>query len=354
VLTLGIETSCDETSAALFDDREGVRSNVISSQVELHAAYGGVVPELAARSHIERLPWVTEEALRAAGARIDDVDLVAVTRGPGLVGALLTGVGFARGLALERGLPIVGVSHIDGHIHSAFLERPDLRLPMLVLVVSGGHTEMVLIPEEGQYQVIGRTRDDAAGEAYDKVARMLGLGYPGGPEIDRLAGTAQLRQALTDFPLPQIRVDGLDFSFSGIKTAVRYALERHLGLPQGSAISAGDAAGLPADLVASAAGAFQSRVVEHLVSQFQQAALRYRPSVSTLAVAGGVAMNSWLRQSAAQMAASVMGSEEALVIPSAELCTDNAAMIAIAGARLFQIGLGANLTVDPGLRLSSA
>ena len=190
MLTLGIETSCDETSAAIVEDGTVIRSNVVSSQIALHAEYGGVVPELAARSHVERLPPVVDEALRQAGVTLADVDLVAVTRGPGLVGALLVGVGFARALAWERGLPIVGVSHLDGHMHSAFLESADARLPMLVLAVSGGHTELVLVRQTGDYELLGHTLDDAAGEAFDKVARMLGLAYPGGPEIEAQAAAA--------------------------------------------------------------------------------------------------------------------------------------------------------------------
>jgi N6-L-threonylcarbamoyladenine synthase len=354
VLTLGIETSCDETSAALVDDAGGIRSNVVSSQVDLHAIYGGVVPELAARSHVERLPLVTDAALSRAGAGLEDVDLVAVTRGPGLVGALLTGVGFARGLALDRRLPIVGVSHLDGHIHSAFLQEPDLQLPMLVLVVSGGHTELALVTEDQPYRVLGRTRDDAAGEAFDKVARMLGLPYPGGPEIDRLAFAVPEREALREFPLPRVRVEGNDFSFSGLKTAVRYAVQRRLGLAQGSPLRAEDGARLKPQVRAAAAAAFQFRAVEHLVGQFQAAATSCRPTVASLAIAGGVAMNSALRRSATAMSESVMGAGDRLVIPAAELCTDNAAMIAIAGSRLFARGLGADLTVDPGLRLASA
>ena len=232
MVTLGIETSCDETSAALVEDGGRILSNVVSSQVELHAAYGGVVPELAARSHVERLPLVLDEALRVAEKTLADVELVAVTRGPGLIGALLVGVGFARGLALERGLPVVGVSHLDGHVHSALLESGEARLPMLTLVVSGGHTELVVLDADGTHEVLGRTLDDAAGEAFDKVARLLGLGYPGGPEIDRLAASVDATQAAGDFPLPAIKVDGLNFSFSGIKTSVRYALERRVGVAQ--------------------------------------------------------------------------------------------------------------------------
>ena len=353
VLTLGIETSCDETSAALVEDGGRILSNVVSSQVELHAAYGGVVPELAARSHVERLPGVADAALGRAGITVDDVDLVAVTRGPGLVGALLTGVGFARALALDRGLPVVGVSHLDGHIHSAFLENPGLALPMLVLVVSGGHTELVLVPESGSNQVLGRTRDDAAGEAYDKVARMLGLAYPGGPEIDRLADGQDTAAAIREFPLPRVSVDGLDFSFSGLKTAVRYALERRLGPPQGGLESA-HGAGVAPDLLTAAATSFQARALEHLLDRLETAAQLTRPR--TVAITGGVARNRELRARAGRVfgEASGRGGGAGLVVPEPELCTDNAAMIAIAGLRLWQRGAGSDLTVDPGLRLASA
>jgi N6-L-threonylcarbamoyladenine synthase len=332
LITLGIETSCDETSAAVVEDGRRILSNVVWSQVDLHRAFGGVVPELAARSHLERLPHAVDEALQRANTSLDAVDLVAVTRGPGLVGALLVGVGFATGLALDRGLPIVGVSHLDGHLHSALLEDPSLGLPLLVLLVSGGHTELVLVRERGDYEVLGRTLDDAAGEAFDKVARLLGLPYPGGPEIDRLAAGVEVRDALRRFPLPAIKVDGLNFSFSGIKTAVRYALER---LPPQQREDPG--------LIGAAAAAFQSRAVEHLVDRLERAWEEARPA--GVAVAGGVALNSALRSRVkARLPLPV-------VVPGAQLCTDNAAMIAAAGYALHQRGAGGSLEVDPGLRL---
>ena len=351
MLTLGIETSCDETSAAVVEDGGGIRSNVVSSQIELHVEFGGVVPELAARSHVERLPRVVDEALAQAGVTLDDIDLVAVTRGPGLVGALLVGAGFARALAWQRGLPIVGVSHLDGHMHSAFLQSPGIALPMLVLAVSGGHTELVLLGQDGDYTLLGRTLDDAAGEAFDKVARLLGLPYPGGPEIERWAARHGSASPFTTMPLPAIRVDGLDFSFSGIKTAVRYRLERDLGLVQGAGVSAAAAAGLPPAMVAAASAAFQRRAVEHLVDKLGRAADRVRPA--TVAIVGGVAMNGALG-AAAREGLARGGIHVPVVIPGAGLCTDNAAMIAAAGYALHRRGKGGNLEVDPSLRWEAA
>ncbi len=346
MITLGIETSCDETSAALVDDGRRILSNVVSSQVQLHSRYGGVVPELAARSHLERLPLVLDEALDRGGKRMRDVDLVAVTRGPGLVGALLVGVGFAQGLTLEQGLPLVGVSHLDGHIHSALLQSDTVRLPLLTLVVSGGHTELVMLRQDGSHEVLGRTLDDAAGEAFDKVARLLGLGYPGGPEIDRLAASVDVDQARREFPLPAIKVDGLDFSFSGIKTSVRYALERHLGLVQGAGLDRDQSSSLDPGYIAAACASFQARVVDHLVDRLKIALERTGPA--SVALAGGVAGNTALRAAAATAVATVAE----LVLPAPELCTDNAAMIAAAGWHLWREGKGSSLEVDPGLRLA--
>jgi N6-L-threonylcarbamoyladenine synthase len=346
MITLGIETSCDETSAALVEDGTRILSNIVSSQVELHAGYGGVVPELAARSHLERLPLVLDEALKRADKSLADVDLVAVTRGPGLIGALLVGVGFAEGLALDRGLPVVGVSHLDGHIRSAMLHSGETRLPLLTLVVSGGHTELVLLRKDGIHEVLGRTLDDAAGEAFDKVARLLGLGYPGGPEIDRLAATVDPATAAREFPLPAIKVGDLNFSFSGIKTSVRYALERRLGLGQGVGLEPEQSEALDSAYVAAASASFQGRVIEHLVDRLVGAVELAAPA--TVAIAGGVAANRGLR-SAAEAA---LAGGPPLVVPPPELCTDNAAMIAAAGWHLWRTGGGSSLVVDPGLRLA--
>jgi N6-L-threonylcarbamoyladenine synthase len=349
VLTLGIETSCDETSAAVVEDGVRVLSNIVSSQVALHRGFGGVVPELAARSHVERLPGVVDAALKAAGVGLDTIDLVAVTRGPGLVGALLTGIGFARAMAWERGLPIVGVSHLDGHLHSAFLERPDTRLPLLVLIVSGGHTELVLMEHSDEYRLLGHTLDDAAGEAFDKVARMLGLGYPGGPAIERVARERGSRSAYDAFPLPAIKVDGLDFSFSGIKTAVRYRLERQLGVPQGAGVAGASA--LPEETVAAAAVAFQARALQHLTEKLELAVREANPAA--IAIVGGVAANRELAEQARRRLGRA-GIDTPIVIPSPGLCTDNAAMIAAAGQALWKRGAGQLLDVDPSLRWAAA
>src|ERR1700674_801036 len=215
-LTLGMETSCDETSVAVVADGRRVLSNVIHSQVELHKDFGGVVPELAARDHLERLPHLLDLALEDAGATPDDLDLIAVTRGPGLAGCLLVGVGVGEGLAAAWSRPLTGVNHLWGHIYAAMLARPDREPPLLGLVVSGAHSDLVFMPEHGRFEVMGRTRDDAAGEAFDKAARMLGLGYPGGPALDRLARTGDARRQ----PLPKPSLPGLEYSFSGLKTAL--------------------------------------------------------------------------------------------------------------------------------------
>ena len=325
-LTLAIETSCDETSVAVVDSGRNVLANVIHSQVDLHAAYGGVVPELAARDHLERLPHLLDLALESANARPKDVDLLAVTRGPGLAGCLLVGVGVAEGLSAAWSHPLTGVNHLWGHIYAAMLTRPDLEPPLMGLVVSGAHSDLVLMPEHGRFEVIGRTRDDAAGEAFDKAARMLGLGYPGGPALDRLARTGNPKRQ----PLPRPSLPGLEYSFSGLKTALLYRL-RDLG----------DAAG-PAER-ADLAAAFEQSVVESLLEKLD-VALRRTPC-SEVVVCGGVAANTLLRQRAAE----VVGDRARLTMPSLDLCTDNAAMIA-AAAHFSVTAAGLQpTTVDPSL-----
>src|SRR5438552_928924 len=275
-LTLGIETSCDETSVAVVEDGRRVLSNVIHSQVDLHREFGGVVPELAARDHLERLPHLLDMAVEQAGIKTDDLDLLAVTRGPGLVGCLLVGVGVGQGLSAAWSVPLTGVNHLWGHIYAAMLAPPDLEPPLLGLVVSGAHSDLVRMPAHGQFEVIGRTRDDAAGEAFDKAARMLGLGYPGGPAMDRLARSGDARRQ----PLPRPSLEGLEYSFSGLKTALLYRL-RDLGEPDDQT---------RADLAA----AFEVSVVESLLEKVDRA-LDAEPC-SEVVVCGGVAANTLLRK----------------------------------------------------------
>ncbi|HET7421231.1 MAG TPA: tRNA (adenosine(37)-N6)-threonylcarbamoyltransferase complex transferase subunit TsaD [Candidatus Dormibacteraeota bacterium] len=308
-LVLGIETSCDETSVALVEDGRRVLANVIHSQVDLHEKFGGVVPELAARDHLERLPALLDVALEKASVQPSDVDLLAVTRGPGLVGCLLVGVGVGEGLATAWGKPLTGVNHLWGHIYAAMLTRPDLEPPLLGLVVSGAHSDLVRMPEHGRFDVIGRTRDDAAGEAFDKAARMLGLGFPGGPALDRLARHGDPNRR----PLPRPSLPGLEYSFSGLKTALLYRL-RDLG----DRATAEDRADL--------AAAFEESVVESLLEKLDEA-LDAHP-VAEVVVAGGVAANTLLRRRAAE----VVEGRARLTMPPLILCTDNAAMIAAAGS----------------------
>jgi len=307
-LTLGIETSCDETSVALVEKGRHILSNVIHTQVDVHKEFGGVVPELAARDHLERLPGLIDLAFEKAGATPADVDLLAVTRGPGLVGCLLVGVGVAEGLAAAWDKPLAGVNHLWGHIYAAMLSRQDLEPPLLGLVVSGAHSDLVRMPEHGRFEVIGRTRDDAAGEAFDKGARMLGLGFPGGPALDRLARDGDPKRQ----PLPRPSLPGLEYSFSGLKTALLYRL-RDLG----DSITEQDRADL--------AAAFERSVVESLLEKLDKA-LDAEP-YGEVVVAGGVAANTLLRKRAAE----VVEGRARLTMPPLELCTDNAAMIAAAG-----------------------
>ena len=299
-LILGIETSCDETAAALVTDEGEIRSSVVSSQAELHARYGGVVPEVASRRHLELVTPVIREALAEANASLEDVDRVAVTRGPGLIGALLVGLAAAKAVAWSRRLPLVPVDHLDGHVASLYLEPDPLEPPFLCLLASGGHTMLLDVRSYTERELLGSTLDDAAGEAFDKGARLLGLGYPGGREIDRLAGEGDA--SAYDFPVA--RVPGLDFSFSGLKTALLYAV-RNLGEEELDARRA--------DLAAS----FQHAIVRALVERVREAATQ--AGRDRIAIVGGVAANSALRAAL----------PEATAAPLA-LCTDNAAMIASA------------------------
>ncbi|MBM7591573.1 tRNA (adenosine(37)-N6)-threonylcarbamoyltransferase complex transferase subunit TsaD [Brevibacillus fulvus] len=306
---LGIETSCDETSAAVVEDGRKILSNIIASQADIHKRFGGVVPEVASRRHVENITLTIEEALQAAGKTFDDLAGIAVTYGPGLVGALLVGVAAAKAISFARGIPLIGVHHIAGHIYANRLVE-EMEFPLVALVVSGGHTELVLMKEHGDFAILGETRDDAAGEAYDKVARALHLPYPGGPEIDRLA-----KEGTASVPLPRawLEADSYDFSFSGLKSAVLNTL--HNAEQKGTTIN-------PADMAAS----FQDSVCEVLVEKTLRAAKQYQ--VRQVLLAGGVAANRELRERLVQRCQS---EGIKLVIPPLSLCTDNAAMIAAAG-----------------------
>lgn len=331
---LGIETSCDETAASVVKDGKVILSNVVASQIESHKRFGGVVPEIASRHHVEQLTLVLEEAMEKAELQFEDLSAIAVTEGPGLVGALLVGVNAAKALSFAKGLPLVGVHHIAGHIYANRLVA-EMKFPLIALVVSGGHTELVYMKEHGSFEVIGETRDDAAGEAYDKVARTLKLPYPGGPHIDRLAseGTPSIK-----LPRAWLEEGSYDFSFSGLKSAVINTL--HNANQKGEEID-------PKNLAAS----FQESVIEVLTEKTRRAAEQY--GAKQVLLAGGVAANKGLRKALEQ---TFSGREDLeLIIPPLSLCTDNAAMIAAAGSVLFEKGSRAKLDLNgnPGLELTS-
>lgn len=315
MLVLGLETSCDETAAAVLKDGDTLLSNVINDQIGIHSKYGGIVPELAGRSHIERVHRVIEEAVEIAGARLKDIDLIAVTMGPGLIGSLLVGLNTAKGLSYGLNTPMIGVNHLEGHLFAIFLQKK-IQFPFIALIVSGGHTDLYHVSNFGEYKLLGRTRDDAAGESFDKVGKMLGLPYPGGPGIERLAkkGNGKAHK----FPRAYLEKDSLDFSFSGLKTSVRTFLGRR---EQRVDITLSDE---------DVAAGFQEAVIDVLVDKLILACKKEK--LTRIVVTGGVASNGALRE-AVQKAAQVSGFEASF--PGPIFCTDNAAMIACAGYHKF-------------------
>ncbi len=331
MLILGIETSCDETSVALVEDGKKMLVNLIRSQLDIHRDFGGVVPELACRKHLELINPLLLEALEVAKKSWKDIDAVAVTSGPGLVGAVLIGVAAAKAISLALDIPLIGVNHLEGHIYANHLEEGFIPFPSIALLVSGGHTSLILIKDHGKYEILGETRDDAAGEAFDKVARMLHLGYPGGPLIDKLSKEGDPEKI--HFPRAMMnRKDNFDFSFSGLKTSVVYYLKSDEGKNAKTA---------------DIAGGFQEAVVDVLVAKTIRAAKKYK--TTDILLAGGVARNSKLREKMLQKA---RGQKINVHIPSLLLCTDNAAMIATAGYFLYKRGMISDLSLDAVPNLS--
>lgn len=332
VVILAVESSCDETAAAVVKNGKEVLSNIISSQIDLHTLYGGVVPEIASRKHIERINQVIEEALSKAKLKLEDMDAVAVTYGPGLVGALLVGVAEAKAISYAAEKPLIKIHHIEGHISANYIENSNLKPPFLCLVVSGGHTHLVIVKEYGEYEILGRTHDDAAGEAFDKVARAIGLGYPGGPKIDCLAKEGNPEAIF--FPRAHIEGAAYDFSFSGLKSAVL----NYLNIAQ-----------MKQDTInqADVAASFQAAVVDVLVSRTMLAAKNY--NLHQIAIAGGVASNSCLRST---MLEACKDNGFQLYYPSPIYCTDNAAMIGVAAYYEYKKGRfsGLDLNAVPNLK----
>ncbi len=341
VLVLGIETSCDETAAAVVRDGREIVSSIIASQIDLHKPFGGVVPELASREHLEKIEPIVAEALSKAGVTFKDLDGIAVTQGPGLIGALLVGVCYAKALAYGLGVPLIGVNHIEGHVFSVIFENPDVEYPALALIVSGGHTNLFYVPEPGLYKVVSRTRDDAAGEAFDKVAKMMGLEYPGGPVIEKIARDGDPKKI--KFTRAKISDGRPDFSFSGLKTAVAKHLRENNIKPLDESE---DATQEIKDLAAS----FQRSVVDSLVQTAERQAEEL--DAKTLIVAGGVASNGSLRDACRALGEKL---DIPVYFPSKHLSTDNAAMIAAAGYFHLQRGEVSDLelTADVGMRLQN-
>lgn len=334
-ITLGIESSCDETAIAVLADGREILSNVISSQIDIHKLYGGVVPEIASRHHLKNLPFVFDQSLKEASVSLDEVDEIGVTAGPGLAGALLMGTAYAKAVSAASGIPLIGVHHIQAHIFANLIEHPELEPPFLALVVSGGHTHLIEVKDYNEFSILGCTRDDAVGEAYDKVARMLGLGYPGGPKIDKLAKEGD--PLAISFKRAYLEKDSFDFSLSGTKTGVINYM--HKEAQAGRSVVAADVA-----------ASFQAAVMEVIVNKTMDALAL--SSCSRLAVAGGVACNSFLR---AKLSESCAEAGVELYIPAPILCTDNGAMVASAAYHKSRLGLFSDLSLDvyPGLSIES-
>jgi len=311
MLVLGIETSCDETAAAVLEDGTSLRSNVIASQDEIHSQFGGIVPELAGRCHVERIDLIIQQALDDAGVKLNDIDLIAATQGPGLVVSLLVGLNAAKALAYSLKTPVIGINHLEGHVLAIFLQEK-VEFPFLTLIVSGGHTDLCRVNGFGQYRILGRTRDDAAGESFDKVAKMLGLGYPGGPIIEKIARQGNSKEHV--FPRAMLEKDSLDFSFSGLKTSVRNTLLRKSADNGSSCLNENIAAG------------FQEAVVDVLIHKALLAC--QQESLNRIVITGGVAANGYLKE---RMTNAARKEGIGVFVPKPIFCTDNAAMIACAG-----------------------
>lgn len=326
IIILGIESSCDETSVAIVKNGREVLSNVINTQISIHELYGGVVPEIASRNHVENISPVMKEALKKANIEIDDVDGIACTYGPGLVGALLVGVSYAKALSYAANKPLIGVNHIQGHIAANYITYKELKPPFLTLLISGGNTQLVLVKDYTEFEILGKTRDDAVGEAFDKIARVIGLGYPGGPKMDKLA-----QEGTPNIVLPKVHIDGLDFSFSGLKTAI---INLHHKAPDIN----------KADLAAS----FEKDVAEILLENTKKAVKE--TNINKIALAGGVSANSYIRKAFKELE-----EKENIEIyyPELKLCTDNAAMIASAGYYNYLKGNFSDLKLNavPNLKL---
>ena len=327
-IILGIESSCDETSVAVVKNGREVLSNVINTQISIHELYGGVVPEIASRNHVENISPVMKEALKQANVTLDDIDGIACTYGPGLVGALLVGVAYAKALSYASGKPLIATNHIEGHIAANYITYKELKPPFLTLLISGGNTQLVLVKDYTRFEILGKTRDDAVGEAFDKVARVIGLGYPGGPKMDKLA-----KEGTPNIELPKVHVDGLDFSFSGLKTAV---INLHHKMPDIN----------KADLAAS----FEKNVAEILIENTKKAIKE--TGITKIALAGGVSANSYIRKEFSKLQDE---KDIEVYYPELKLCTDNAAMIASAGYYNFIKGNTSDLTLNavPNLSINS-